>query len=601
MPNSSFAMDERWERLLLSELLNGLREAADTPKVDDDVEYAGNRPALIKAQQRRKSAGIVHATTKSAAGSFIKIAASRIGDLIRGMALIGNDGRAVVSAGARTFLDNNRRVQQTLLGNEEHLRLLLPDPAPSDERRWPGPISYRSALNHFVAICIRVHSISPAVKFDEVVYHVARRVLIPALAHNMKFFARENPHVYQLFVHRDDLCLRVGLKWSAFREEVDSLPPAERYVFRKWVRLFNVMITKAQFISPERRGELFASFQGLLRDYEAEPRTSQLWKDLSILASGDMAVDEVLVSWVLGDIGVDSKDLSSSPLVNCARARFGLLRYAYGMQREMEEFRARFSYGKTEVEQILRLMDRVSLNDEIKDDLSNQAFGWAYVLSRYLLLGRQPKADDKESVADRRMASDLLCRLLDAFVRRKSDKDAAKRMLALRYLVGFLTNPRFIKSAGQISSKAGKGGYDSVRIEEYIRLAEKEESSGLPRSIVSMARARVALHHAMAHKKDKAARSRGLQATLDHYAKILKDMSSPSDTGIMDGEVIAWVLPEIHYAVGKLSECCPGDEDHWGAVQKALIVLGEVQYGVYYNPTEECQRIEKGLGLALAG
>ncbi len=600
MTAPKLAMDERWGRLLLSELLYGLREAADTPKVDDKEEYEGNKPALHNALQRRKSAGKVHDTTKSTAGGFIKRAPKWIGDLIRGMKLIDADGRAVVSAGARTFLDNNVRVEQTLLKNEEHLRLLLPDPLSSDERRWPGPISYRSALNHFVAICIRVHSIGPEVGFEEVVFHVARRVLIPALAHNMKFFARENPHVYRLLVHRDDLCFRSGLKWADLEYEFRAVPEAERYVLRKWVRIFNVMIDRAQFISPDRRGELFRSFQGLLRDYEADPRTSQLWKDLSILASGDMAVDEILVSCVLGDVGIDSKELSSSPLVNCARARFGLLRYAYGMQREMEQFRDRFSYGQTEVEGVLRLIAKASSDDKLREDLTNQAFGWAYILSRYLLLGRQPKSEDKDSAANRREASSLLCRLLEALIDRESEKDSSERMLALRYLIGFLSNPRFVKSPDKLRKKGGQGGYCSEQIDKPITLAEKEVSKGLPRSIVSMARARVILHHAIARGNDPAGRSRDLQSALDHYARILDDMASPMDAGIMDGEVIAWVLPEIHYAIGKLSECCPGDETHWEAVQKALVVLGEVQYGVYYNPTEESQRIERGLQLAVA-
>ncbi len=588
-------MDERWGRLLLSELLYELRKVADTPPVDDLQEYDGNKPAFLKAQKKRKSTGKIHLTTKSAAGGFIKGGAKWIGDLIGGMTLIGAEGRAVASADARQFLETSVRVEQTLLKNEKHLELLLPDPASSDDRRWPGPITYRSALNHFVAICIRVHSIAPEVRFEDVISNVAKRVLIPGLAHNMKFFARENPHVYRLFVHNDKICYRLGLKWVGSEEQIKTVPISERHVFRKWVRLFNVMVDAATFISPEQRGEMFGSFQNLLKDHEAEPRTSQLWKELSILASGDMAVDEILVSCVLGDVGVDAKDLTSSPLVNCARARFGLLRYAYGMQREMEEFRERFSYGQTEVEGILRRISKTHSGNQLDSDLSNQAFGWAYIFSRYLLLGRKKKDNDSDSLANHSLASSLLCGLLEALVGRKAVGDAEERMLALRYLLGYLTNPRFIKSPEYLRKNKGDLKYNSGRIEAFIKIAEKEEPGRLPRSIVNMARARVALHHAISRGDDLKACSRELQAALNHYAKILDDMASPMDAGIMDGEVIAWVLPEIHFAIGKLSACCPGDEPHWEAVQKALIVLGEVQYGVYYNPSEESQRIGRGI------
>ena len=595
MPNSQQAMDERWGRLLLSELLYELREAADTPPVDDRQEYEGNKPAFLKAQKKRNSAGKIHQTTKSAAGGFIKGGAKWIGDLIGGMALIGADGRAVASADTRLFLEKTVRVEQTLLKNEKHLELLLPDPASSDDRRWPGPMTYRSALNHFVAICIRVHSIAPEVRFQEVISNVAKRVLIPGLAHNMKFFARENPHVYRLFVHNDEICYRLGLKWVDSEDQIKTVPISERHVFRKWVRLFNVMVEAAAFISPERRGEMFGSFQNLLKDHEAEPRTSQLWKELSILASGDMAVDEILVSCVLGDVGVDAKDLTSSPLVNCARARFGLLRYAYGMQREMEAFRERFSYGQTEVEGILRRISKTPSGNQLDPDLSNQAFGWAYIFSRYLLLGRKKKDNDRESLDNHSLASSLLCRLLEALVGRKSLGDAEERLLALRYLLGYLTNPRFIKSPEYLRKNKGDSKYNSGHIEAFVRMAEKEEPGRLPGSIVNMARARVALHHAISRGDDLEACSRELQAALNHYAKILDAMASPMDAGIMDGEVIAWVLPEIHFAIGKLSACWPGDEPHWEAVQKALIVLGEVQYGVYYNPSEESQRIRRGI------
>jgi hypothetical protein len=588
-------MDERWGRLLLTELLYKLREAADTPPVDDRQEYEGNKTAFIKAQKKRNSAGKIHLPTKSAAGGFIKDGAKWIGDLIGGMALIGADGRAVASAEERLFLEKSARVEQTLQKNEKHLELLLPDPASSDDRRWPGPITYRSALNHFVAICIRVHSIAPEVLFEEVIFNVAKRVLVPGLAHNMKFFARENPNVYRLFVHNDEICYRLGLKWVDSEEQNKTVPASERHVFRKWVRLFNVMVEAAAFISPERRGEMFVSFQNLLKDHEAEPRSSQLWKELSILASGDMAVDEILVSCVLGDVGVDAKDLTSSPLVNCARARFGLLRYAYSMQREMEAFRERFSYGQTEVEGILRRISIAPSEKQLDDDLSNEAFGWAYIFSRHLLLGRQRKDDDKESLDNRRLASSLLCGLLEAIVGRKSAGDAEERMLALRYLLGYLTNPRFIKSPEYMRKNKGDSDYNSGYIEDFIKMAEREEPGRLPRSIVNLARARVALHHAISRGDDLDACSRGLQAALDHYTKILDDMASPMDAGVMDGEVIAWALPEIHFAIGKLSASCPGDEPHWEAVQKALIILGEVQYGVYYNPSEESQRIERGI------
>lgn len=598
VPTKTFSANG-WDNLLLSELLDGLREKADTPKVKDSLEYEGDKKALRRAGMLRASLGKFHGSNKSAAKGFLQSAAQRIGNLIAGGSLIGPDGRAVMVSGVNTVLDASGRVEGSLLQSENQLRLLLPDTVVTDEARWPGPISYRSALNHFVAVCIRVHSIAPEAAFEEVLYHSAKRVLVPALAHNMKFFAKEYPGVYRAFVHDESIKLRMGFKLTEISQAAEGMPGSERYFYRKWARLFNVMMDSASFISPDRRGDLFMLYQKLLKDYEAEPRTSQLWQELSVIASSDLAVDEVVVSRVLDDVGMGSQDLGCSPLVNCARQRFGLLRYAYGMQHEALEFKARFGYGEAEVESLMRRLAKLPKGGRLDPELAKNVFGWAYILSRYLLLGRQ-SIDVSDAGARRRQdASKLLCDLLDAAIQSDTGKRSPEGLLALRYQIGFLTNPRFEKMSGRIRNKEHPDVYSSAVVEDYIRSAEKEESNGMPKTIVDMARARVVLHHAMAQKPGTAGRSRDLQSALNHYAKILKELASPGDASIMDGEVIAWVLPEIHYTLGELSKCNPGDEAHWESVQKAILVLGEVQYGVYYNPQEEMKRIENGLLMAV--
>ncbi len=583
----------KWEELLLSQLLHELRSKADEPKVDDVVEYAGNRKALKQAKELRKMLRTPYGTTASTAGTFIREAAGAISDFL---SEIKPSGGASASAEAKKLLEKGKRVESALIHNEAQLRLLLPDPVVSDEHRWPGPISYRSALNHFVAVCIRVHSIAPDVAFDEVVYHVAKRVLIPSAAHNMKFAAKEHPAVYHAFVHEEQAGLGIGIEISGVDVAAGELPSKERHYYRKWARLFNVMVRSAKFISPERKAELFRYFQKLLKDYEVEPRTSQLWQDLSVIASGDMAVDEIVVSRVLDDIGMGNRKLSESPLVNCARARFGLLRYAYDMRHEAEEFKARFTFGEAEVGALIVSLGRAK---EITrdDELVKKAFGWAYILSRHLLLGRQAQASKgRDYFARQQDAANMLHNLLDAVNRADVSQAGLVRLLALRYLIGFLTNPRFLKSPELTLRKGQPGGYYSEIPEGFIRLAEKMK--GMPNSIISMARARVVLHYAIA-TSDMATRSRELQSSLKLYSEILEELASPGDAGVMDGEVIAWVLPEIYFAIEKFSQCRPGDEDHWTAVQKSLLVLGEVQYGVYYNPQEEMKRIENGLLMAV--
>ena len=74
---------------------------------------------------------------------------------------------------------------------------------------------------------------------------------------------------------------------------------------------------------------------------------------------------------------------------------------------------------------------------------------------------------------------------------------------------------------------------------------------------------------------------------------------SMRDAGIMDGEVIAWALPEMYYAIEALKLHDPESEEDWRSVQNSLQVLGEMQYGVFFSAKEELERVEKGLQVAI--
>jgi hypothetical protein len=90
-----------------------------------------------------------------------------------------------------------------------------------------------------------------------------------------------------------------------------------------------------------------------------------------------------------------------------------------------------------------------------------------------------------------------------------------------------------------------------------------------------------------------------LQSCLGHYAAIIKAMDAPSHGGIMDGEVIAWAFPEIYLAIEKLTTHDTESSAEWEEVKESLQVLGETQFGVFFNPKEEVARIKVGLEKAV--
>ena len=599
MESSAPSHDKRWERFLVSILLESLREAAAGKFVNDAQEYEGSKPAAKKAAELRKilltKKGSSANSTLASANTFIGGVAGKLGNFLSGMKLMGrfHDG-SEISKETRALMTRNVRVELALSYCEDQLRFLLPDLTDMDENRWPGHITYRAGLNHFVAVCLRVHSILPDVPFDDVTYAAARRILVPALAHNLKFFAKTHPELYRKFVHDNGICLRAGLRLK-LEEAVAGLPGESRHLARKWARLFNVSLDFMQEWKITKVGQLYVDLQSLLRDYEADPRSSRLWRDLSILAAGDMAVDEMLVSWVIEDVGGGPKDKESAPLISCARSRFGLLRYAYLMGKESDEIREDFEQGMGSAR--AAFLELKACDDEkATEEQAKRIFGWAYILSRHNLLGRNQatrKFDDKRHAEAGTLLFDLLNTL------RCKASDETHRALALRYLVGFMTNPRFIKPLEKIRQdpRNPRSRYASSTVDELIREAEKHAI--VPRSVICLAYARMALYSGHDHRENVARAARELQTALDHYGTILKQVDSPAKAGTMDSEVIAWALPEMYYAISLFATHDAGSQNDWRKVQESLQLLGELQYGVFFNAQEESKRIAKGLELTV--
>lgn len=599
MSSEPSAYDSRWKKFRLTALLKELHDFSARDYNGDEAEYEGHKPARERARSLQKSLstskpGSIDANAASS-NTFFKDVAGNLGHFLSGLNLVGRfkDG-SKASQKMKSVLRRNRRVEGALKTWEASYRLLLPDLVGMDERRWPGHVSYRAGLSHFVAVCLRAHSILPEVSFDAITLAAARRILVPALAHNFKFFAKDHPDLYQLFVHgkKEDTQGKkneppAGL-FMLKQDDAAGLPGASRPAFRKWLRLFRACQHFGEKWGEHKLTELGAEFQELLRDYERDPRNSRLWRDLSILAAGDMAVDEILVSWVIKDVGGDETNISSSPLVNCARSRFGLLRYAYMMAKESAMFQADFAKGLSAASKLLAEISE-SQDGALTGDIVDQGFGWAYLLSRHNLLGRKAQSGDAR-MGDRDRAGLVLYELLNAL--RFKAKSEEHRTLALRYLIGYMTNPRFIKPYAKIRLDPKKPGsaFSSKTAEDLIRDAGKLPM--MPMTIVQMAKARIALHYACFDKPNSAMH---LQSCLEHYAAIIKALDSPACGGIMDGEVIAWAFPEIHFAIEKLALHDKESSADWDEVKESLQVLCETQFGVFFNPKEEGDRIQDGL------
>jgi len=434
----------------------------------------------------------------------------------------------------------------------------------------------------------------PDTKFDVILRAAARRILVPALAHNLTFLRRSTPRTFTFLLKTGDGIDLLSQGKPIAKPAAGTVLEEDVPATEAWIRLLNAALHLARRSVVDAPG-LFTEVKRLTLEHEINPTGSALWNELSLIASGDLSVDELLVSRVTTDLQDKLGAAPPRPIVFCARARFGLLRYSYAMTEERELVAKHPANALKATKEFLDgILTQTAKKHSLPDEACIRAFGWAYLWSRYLLLGRieDKRMETAEFKATQNEAGELLENLLYQIYRHGEKPEY--RQLALRYVAGFLTNPRFVrpKALRADGLKKAKG---------YVELMKKD---GLPGGLASMMEARLHLHAAFA-ESGKPGFAVPLQAALATYAETLKSISATEHSNnMMDGEVAAWAIPEMRYAVELLKQTVTekGNDkkskiSELERIQKALDMVGEMQFGVYFNQEEEAGRLKKGLEL----
>jgi hypothetical protein len=564
-------MDKKWIALTVPNYLKELRK-----QVEEESKPLNTNKTIEDIKKRKAIAVSV-----SDAKKFLR----------NGINLIINKFN-----GADVVLDENllkdaSQVLSSIEGEEKMLQQLVPDFRSNVQSRWPGPVGYRAVINHLVAVSIRVHSMYPEEDFDSVIRSVSRRIVVPALAHNLTFLRSENRELFD-FLLKSDHGLEKLKQLRDVKLDMDDIPARkkisksdEKDEALKWIRLLNVIRYFMREI--KNHDEFISEIQRLTLEHEINPNSSSLWSELSLIASGDLSVDEILVSKVIAELDISPDNNSSKPIISCARARFGLLRYSYGMLDEKDLIMNNPAEALTKTR---NYSDKISSMTKIDDRTSAEGFGWAYLWSRYLLIktGTQSRPKNSDELGG------LIEQILSKIYLSAENEDYKK--LAIRYLTGFLTNPRFIRPA--------KFLVNQEKPENYLQQMQKV---GLPRGVVSLMRARVSLHKAYAVKDgDPKNFEKLISKTLNHYSDTLNSINATvySDT-MMDGEVSAWAIPEMRMCIELLKNTIneTGNKkkslvSSLTSYQKALDIIGEMQFGVYFDKADEMSRLDFGLNLA---
>ena len=578
-PNTpSPALDPLWREMSLPHYLKELRNHIEDAWAKDPATSAEAKKTLASLKKSGDGANV------SDAKKFLRDSVSIIIRRLKGEAL-GKESSVLGDASQVTLAIENE---------EDLLRLIAPNFSKNPSGRWPGPVGYRSALNHLIAVSIRVHSMYPDTKFEVILRASARRILVPALAHNLTFLRRSTPAAFNYLLKAEAGIDQLRQGKPIAKPATGKMEEDDAVALEAWIRLLNTALHFGRR-SFEHATELFTEIKRLTLEHEVNPTGSALWSELSLIASGDLSIDELLVSRVTTDLQDKLGAAPPRPIVFCARARFGLLRYSYAMTEERELVAKHPANAlKTAKEFLDGIMAQTAKKKPLPDEACIRAFGWAYLWSRHLLLGR---AEDKrmetpEFKATQDKAGELLENLLFQVYHHAEKPEY--RQLALRYMAGFLTNPRFVRP------KILRSG-DHQKAKGYIKLMKDE---GLPGGLISMMEARLHLHAAFA-ESGKPGFAAPLQAALATYAETLKSISATEHSdNMMDGEVAAWAIPEMRYAVELLKKTVTekGNDkksktSELERIQKALDMVGEMQFGVYFNQEEEAGRLKTGLEL----
>lgn len=480
------------------------------------------------------------------------------------------------------ILKNYSKVIKAIKNEEELLQILLPDFRSNPNGRWPGPVSYRSGINHIVAISIRVHALYPEADTKVILQAAARRIIVPSVAHNLTFLRRENNETLNFILKSPHGLNRLKntqpLKISDYKAVVTK---DEYKVGVRWIRFFNALLNFG--VQLEKFSEMIEEIQQLTSEYEVNPTSSKLWSELSLIASGDLSIDELLVSKVTADLEDKLGHSDLKPIVSFAKTRFELLSYSYSMKHERECIATKPAATLLECENLLSDLAtrKIDINNTVV-----KIFGWAYLWSRFLLLKDYKTIPTKSQIKAAELVENLL---REAY--RESPNDTYKK-IALRYLVGYLTNPRFIRPPQHIAKAL-----------DYLKA-----NRDIPDGIVSMARARIHLHNAAAIGTAKINEyHKALHASLAEYSHTLRSITGAEySSSTMDGEVSAWIIPEMRFSIQLLKDSLTetgndkkSEEYKLERLQKSLDTIGEMQFGIYFNQDDEDKRLIHGLKISL--
>lgn len=457
------------------------------------------------------------------------------------------------------------------------------------------PASPEIILKAFCYVALRVRSTATEAQLADIVWHTFRHVVAPQLAAHLFLLERT-------FASKEAWPKDYSAKGSADAKEAWSKPSAllrgvvdgtfDRRQLQANGPLLSISEFKAKALSAESKCDQNCAKAALLlrillqqcADTEAEWHRAQSMAGivLRFFDAQDQQVNQGLGSAERVDLSAatmaEFSDLTSAAVnadlnqkcnhldrkLNLPQTRRRILSFTPFIT---DPSSAELDSDFDSAVRMLRL--RIDKNEG--DEWARACMGYAYYMSRRCLVS----TDKRTGTGSDDIAGQAASLTYDLMVRAFNVGAPATQQIALRYLTGFCTNPRF-----RCSALAQKNS------EEWVKAYRKSS----PKGMANLFKARLAYI-----KNDRAT---ALKLYRDMFLRALpagfNDPLKRSATPLEDHEALAYLLPECYTLAGVLlSEKTP-DVGAESELQKQIRRAGVAHFGIECNWQLEAQRIMAG-------
>jgi hypothetical protein len=447
-------------------------------------------------------------------------------------------------------------------------------------------------LKAFCFVALRVRSTASAAKFEDVVWHSFKHVVAPQLAAHL-FLLENSTDVSQW--PKDYSAKETGVVFSGWSKPSDLLHAVVSGAFdRKNLQPKGPLLSLSEFkvkcaesSFDQNRIKAAILLRVLLQFCSNSDENWGRARSMAGVILGHYLSYDQQVSHAIGSTA--RTDLSAGSLANFADLASVTVSDELNLQGAVLDRQLNLPQTRR---RILRFVEdvtnpspsdiaadfdgaskalRLKLNSNTGDEWARACMGYAYYMSRRCIVQVTETGIIEATSVDNEAAGltyDLMERAFEIGA-------PATQQLALRYLAGFCTNPRFRCTA--LAQKNAKGW-----VEKYEKVSR--------RGMINLFKARIAF---IANDNSKAVRL--------YQETFLRALPPEFDDGprrassvLEDHEALAYLLPECYALAGEILKHSAGDEGIESALQKQIRRAGVAHFGVECKWKLESKRVMAG-------